>query len=319
MPTTEQSTNSVLNFNISEAVMIRIEALRVFVEVAEHGNIRDAADRLGRTPSALSMTLKQIEDHLGTPLFQTDRKSAMTETGQFLLDAARLLLRDYDRSMELILDHAKAKRGRLRLASVPSVAVTLMPAALQSFLRDRPGVQIDLVDTNSTNVCHLVETGQADLGIAGAMEPTAGLSFTPLFSDPMALVCRADTVAVPPGRRVQWEDLEGLVFILNETTRNLRGEAFRQLARKSTLSVRNVTSLLAMVQAGMGVTLLPVLATTNLPSTLTALQIDDPACRRLVGIWRRTGHVESPLTNAFADQFARIAWQLAESHGLDRP
>lgn len=204
----------------------------------------------------------------------------------------------------------------MRLASVPSVAVTLVPAALQSFLRDRPGVQIDLVDTNSTNVCHLVETGQADLGIAGAMEPTAGLSFEPLFSDPMALVCRADAVPGQGGPAVRWEDMEGLPFILNETTCNLRSEAFQRLVRQSTLSVRNVTSLLAMVQAGMGVTLLPALATTSLPGALTAVHIDDPACRRQVGIWRRTGHVESPLTGAFAHQFARTSRQLAASHGL---
>ena len=48
---------------------IKIEMLRCFVAVAEHGNLNDAANRLGRTPSAVSMSLKQLTDHLGAPLF----------------------------------------------------------------------------------------------------------------------------------------------------------------------------------------------------------------------------------------------------------
>jgi hypothetical protein len=98
--------------------MLRLEALRAFVEVAEHGNIKDASERLYRTPSALSMTLKQIEDRLGCPLFETDRKSTLTEMGRFLYDQSVVLLRDYDRAMERIAAQSKARSGRLRIASV---------------------------------------------------------------------------------------------------------------------------------------------------------------------------------------------------------
>ncbi len=297
--------------------MIRIEALRAFVAVAEHGNIRDAAERMARTPSALSMTLKQIEELLGSPLFQSDRKSALTDTGRYLLETARHILRDYDRAMELVLDFAKARRGRLRLASVPSVAVALIPATIETFMKSRPGVQIDLIDTNSTSVRHLVESGEVDLGVAGSMEAAAGTSFTPLFSDRMVLVCQESAAPGTPDSAIAWAQLERFPFILNETTRNLRSAGFIRLAQQSSLTVRNVTSLLAMIQAGMGVTLLPELATANLPPRLTTRVIDDPGCRRVVGIWRRTGHIESPLTAAFATTFARIAHQQAKLHGLE--
>lgn len=94
--------------------MIRLEALRAFVEVADHGNIKDASEKLYRTPSALSMTLKQIEDRLGCPLFETDRKSNLTEMGRFLYRQAVVLLRDYDRAMERIEAQSK---GAQRQAS----------------------------------------------------------------------------------------------------------------------------------------------------------------------------------------------------------
>ena len=118
--------------------MIRLDALRALVAVADHGNIKDAADQLHRTTSALSMTLKQIEDRLGGPLFEADRKQTLTELGSLVRDTGVILLRDYDRAMEAIAAHAGAFSGRPRLASVPSVAVMLLPQALREFLQTRP-------------------------------------------------------------------------------------------------------------------------------------------------------------------------------------
>ena len=68
---------------------IKIEMLRNFVAVAELGNLNDAAERLGRTASAVSMSLKQLEDHLGAPLFETDRKNRLTALGQFTFAEGR--------------------------------------------------------------------------------------------------------------------------------------------------------------------------------------------------------------------------------------
>ncbi len=288
--------------------MIRIDALRTFVEVADHGNIREAAEKLCRTPSAVTMTLKQVEDQLGCPLFETDRKSSLTETGQFLLQTAEVVLRDYDRAMERIFDHARARDGRLRIASVPSVATMLLPEALRSFMADRPSAAFDLVDSDSTDVRAMVASGEVDLGIAGAADAHPGLEFAPLFSDPFLLVCRRDALPeVPPDQPLHWFDLDNLPLILNESTRALHSEAFRRLADRSRLSVRNVSSLIAMVQSGMGATILPALATRALPDSLAAHPIADPACRRQVGVYWRAGRVLGPLAAAFRQTLDTLA------------
>lgn len=299
--------------------MIRLEALRTFVEVAGHGNIKDAAEKLCRTPSALSMTLKQIEDRLGCALFETDRKDNLTEMGRYLLETGVILLRDYDRAMELVSTRAQARSGRLRLASVPSVATLLVPAILRDFLATRPGVEVDMIDTDSADVRALVETGQADLGVAGAGPGRDGLEFEPLFSDPFLLVCRADCdIARHPGT-LGWAALDGETLILNEATRGLASPAFQAIAARARLSIRNVTSLIAMVQSGMGVTLLPALATANLPASLCARPLADPACTRTVGLFQRTGKVHSPVVAAFRSQFAQAARRQAAALGLALP
>lgn len=296
--------------------MLRLEALRAFVEVADHGNIKDASERLFRTPSALSMTLKQIEDRLGCPLFETDRKSSLTEMGRFLYDQSVVLLRDYDRAMERIEAQSKARSGRLRIASVPSVATMLLPRFLQDFIATRPDLDIDLVDTDSTDVRHLVESGQVDLGIAGLPADLPGLASQPIFRDPFMLVVRSGSRLARSTAPLDWGDLEGEAVILNEAARNLPSPAFQRLARQARFSVRNVASLVAMVQEGMGVTLLPALATVNLPGSLAAYPLRDPACMRTVGLHWRDGKVHSPVAQVFLRDFAAAARVEAKNLGL---
>jgi DNA-binding transcriptional LysR family regulator len=297
--------------------MLRLEALRAFVEVAEHGNIKDASERLYRTPSALSMTLKQIEDRISCPLFETDRKSTLTEMGRFLYDQSVVLLRDYDRAMERIEAQSRARSGRLRIASVPSVATTLLPRFLQEFMASRPDLDIDLVDTDSTDVRHLVETGQVDFGIAGLPPDLPGLASEPIFRDPLKLVCRSDSELATQEGDLDWSDLDGPTLIVNEAARNLPSPAFQRLALQARFSVRNVASLVAMVQAGMGVTLLPSLATVNLPAALTARPLKDPACMRTVSLHWRIGKVPSPVTQVFLREFVIAAQGHAKQLGLE--
>src|SRR6056297_847974 len=129
--------------------MIGITSLRAFVHVADCGNIRDAAARLFRTPSAISMTLQQLEQDLGAPLFETDLKGRLTTLGEEVPGIAAEMLREHDRALEPIDAVATGRQGRLQLASVPSVAAELLPGLLADFLDARPGVTIELVDTDS--------------------------------------------------------------------------------------------------------------------------------------------------------------------------
>lgn len=296
--------------------MLRLEALRTFVEVADNGNIKDASERLYRTPSALSMTLKQIEERLGCALFETDRKSTLTEMGHFLYDQAVVLLRDYDRAMERIEDHAKARSGRLRLASVPSIATMLLPSFLQEFVGSRPDLDVELLDTDSTNVCQLIESGQVDIGIAGQAADVPGLAAAPIFRDPFHLICRSDSPLAAKGSILDWSDIENEPFIINEATRNLPSPGFQKLKRDARFSVRNVASLIAMVQTGMGITLLPALATVNLPAALTARVLRDPACMRTVCLYWRAGSTLSPVTQCFINEFVPAAQARAKRMGL---
>ncbi len=280
--------------------MLKLENLRSFVTVANAGNIADAAAILNRTPSAVSMSLKQVELAIGGALFESDRKNALTALGRFTLETAQVQIQGYDAAVKAIRAFAANNIGRLSITSVPSVASNLIPAVLPDFLASRPGVEVEILDADSRSVARMVDTGITELGIAGRPTEAARLSFTPLFSDRFRVVFGPGTSLSSLRRPLVWHDLADQVFIRNEASDAIELPELREQYFAANLIVRNVTSLLALVQTGMGVTLLPALATTNLPAGITARDIDFRGSERVVGLIMRKGQSLSPVAQAFA-------------------
>ncbi|KAA0909904.1 LysR family transcriptional regulator [Aquicoccus porphyridii] len=283
--------------------MLRTQSLRVFVTVADCGNIRDAAKSLGRTVSAISMTLKQLESHLGAPLFETDRKHTLTALGHEVRKLANDLLREHDRTTERIAAIAAGREGALRIAAVPSVAAQLLPPILTDMLVDHPGIRIELLDTDSASVHMLVETGEVELGIGGKPEPRAGLQFVPLFNDPFRLVCNKNHPLAHATSPLTRADLQGHRLISNKSTIGFPDFRNGNPDVASTLSARNVISLLALVRAGAGATILPALATLSINDDLCSLALDDPTALRTVGFILRQNGNPSPICAAFQNRF----------------
>ncbi len=297
--------------------MIKLETLRTFVTVAEAGNIKDAAERLCRTASAVSMTLKQLEREVGGELFQTDRKNSLTPLGAFMLETGRLQIQNYDRTIDGIRAYARNRLGRLALASVPSVAANLVPSLLPGFVLDRPGVEIELLDTDSRNVLRSVEAGQADLGIAGRPLSHTTAAFEPLFRDRFKVICNADCDLAVAGDLVRWADLEGQSLILNGASETIDVPGYKALSEKASIHVRNVTSLLALAKTGFGTTLLPALAAIDLPEGVVALDLADENVWRVVGLLSRSESVPSPVALAFRAFILKEVPELVRTLGLE--
>lgn len=281
--------------------MIKLEPLRVFVAVANSGNIAGAADMLGRTPSAISMALSALEREIGAPLFETDRKNQLTPLGRFAYDTAQAQIRGFDAAIAAIHAFADNRIGRLSIASVPSVATHILPEALSNCLDDRPGLELDLTDTDSWSVAQLVDSGIAELGLAGAPAKKARLEFRPLFRDRFRLVCAAASPLAIVGKALTWRDLVDATFIRNAASDTVEFPELRAQYFRSGLVVRNVASLLAMVRLGRGVTLLPALATLDLPEGLAVRDIDIRGAVRVVGALTRNATRPSPALAGFLE------------------
>lgn len=280
---------------------IKISALRVFVAVAEYGNIQGAAARVGRSMSAVSMTLKQLETQLGASLFESDRKSTLTPLGQYLLEAARAEILRHERAMAAIRAYTKGEIGRLELACIPSVGANLLPEVIQRYIARFPGVELDVRDTDTLSVLRSVEAGVVEIGIAGKQEHGASLAFRPIFQDDLVVVCAAGSpLAGRSASSVDWGDIAGEPVIANGIMLGLSWPDGTGMTDGARLLVRNTTSLLALVRAGVGITVLPRLAVPAAGGDgLVALAFRQPGLRRTVGIILRAGMELSPAALEF--------------------
>lgn len=292
---------------------LKIEMLRCFVTVARSGNLAGAADQLGRTPSAISMMLKQFEEHLGAPLFESERKNKLTAMGNFVLDEAMRELDHFDRTVAVIESFARAESGFVRIAAVPSVAEIILPQVVRDFLRDRPGVRIDIRDIDSAAVLRELERERVDLGLATGIGASARIDRDMLFSDAFGVICRVDHPLAAGDLPVDWRALEQWRFIANGICGHIADETFRHVFTASRLMVRNTTSLLAMVRAGVGVTVLPRLVVDGGEREVRFLPVADPLARRRIDILRRADVSPSPVAQSFEEAIRRTAREVAAS------
>jgi len=297
----------------------KLSLLRVFVAVAETGNIQDAADRVGRSPSAVSMSLKQLEDLVGGALFESDRKSQLTELGAFFLETARGQLTSYDRAMASVQAFAKGEIGRVEVACVPSVASHLLPDVIQAFMSKWQRVELDIRDIDTAAVVRAILRGTVEVGIAGRPR-TDMVTFTPLFHDRLLLVCPDSSEVNAHDGPVAWQDIKGQNILANGIMASSKHPEIQALNDGANLMVRNTTSLLALIKSGAGVTILPEL---SLPKHAEGFRVHALAADNLnrdVGTIHKKGTSLSPAAKAFLELFvdfvrARIdedgAWRSA--------
>lgn len=284
--------------------MIKLEPMRVLVAVVDARGLSGAAARLGRTPGALSMTLRELEDRLGGRLFETDRKTRMTPLGAFVLDQARRSVEAHDRAVRDIMRFAHGTAGSLRIAAVPSIASRLLPAVFADLKGRAPMLRLELRDIDSQAVGAAVLSGKADLGLASAPADGQDLAVEPLFDDLFVALCRRDSALADQRRPVTWDDLRQTPFIANGLCDTLALPAAQALVAQATLTIRNVWSLLAFVEAGHGTTLLPAFAA---PATgaLIGLPLQPPAPSRTLSILRRKDETDTPSAALFLDALRR--------------
>ncbi|NNL18610.1 MAG: LysR family transcriptional regulator [Boseongicola sp.] len=278
---------------------IKIEMLRCYVTVVAHGSLAEAANELGRTASAVSMMLKQFEDHIGAPLFETARKSRLTPLGRQVLDEARREIEHFDRTVAAIDGLSKAERGLVRLAVTPSVAQSVMPSVLRDFVQSHPDVRVDISDADSAKIEQDIRAEDADIGIS-SLGPIEGYDCTKLFSDRFGVICRGDHRLARDWDQLAWADLTGETFISNGLCHKITDSDFQPILAAARLMVRNTTSLLGLIRAGVGITVVPRLVVQEALGDLVFLPLLDTSAERDVWMITQPRHLLGPAAREMA-------------------
>jgi DNA-binding transcriptional LysR family regulator len=240
---------------------LTIRQLEVFAMASRCSSFSEAAKRLGISQPSLSGTVAKIEQQLGLSLFdRSSRKLRLTAQGERLAIVAEDLVRDFQEAMRGIGDVASARRGSTSLAVVPSVAAGLAAHALTLFYEEYPDFHVSLHDIPGAQAAAWVNDRVVDFGIVARPSEPSELRMESLLRDPFVVVCRTDSPLA--GRKsVGWGDLAEVPLILGGIGKLRRDveKAWQEagLDLRPRFVVEQIRTALSLVDAGLGVTLIP--------------------------------------------------------------
>ena len=273
--------------------------LYAFQALVKHGSFRAAAEALCLSQPALSRRIDKLENTLGVKLFErTTRRVNLTLIGRTFAPQAERLLTDFDEIISDISDTAGNRTGLVTVACVPSAAYYFMPKVIACFHSRYPRVRIKLIDTSAGNVYNAVLSGQADFGLSFTTAPQPEMAFLPLLQESYVAACRKDH-PLAGKKSISWNEFYQHNYVrLDKTSgnRNLLDLALAKIdtPRPSVCETRHVTTLLGMVEAGLGIAAVPEMAMPgNNHPILTRILLTDPLVQREVGLLKRTGRLLS--------------------------
>lgn len=290
--------------------------LKAFATVAELGSFVRTARALNLSQPALSRRIAKLEAALGTRLLdRTPRSVSLTMVGRDFVPKVRRLIDEFENSVLSIQDLGRQSSGIITIAAVPTAVFYFLPRAIGRFSERHPRIRIRILDIGANEGLEAVGRSEADFGInfIGASHPE--IDFTPMMADPFVLACRRDH-ALARRSRVAWSELAGQRVITVGRTSGNRALIDNALAQRGTTlswtyEASHLSGSLGLVEAGLGVAVLPLLATpAEGHHILRTVRLVAPEVTRTIGIVRRHGAALSPPAARFLETLLET-WQLA--------
>jgi len=280
---------------------ITLKQLRYADALARHGHFGRAAAASNVSQPALSVQIRDLEAALGLPLFERGgREVRLTGFGDEVCAHARRILRQIDDLSDLARASRDLLVGRLRIGVIPTIAPYLLPRVLWRLAETFPGLDIQIRETVTPRLVDELSAGQLDTAIVAL--PVNGPDFeeTALFEEAMVLVRSAEAGRHPVPTPDALCDMR--LLLLEE------GHCFRDQAlsfcnlpggpRREGLDGSSLSTLVQMVGAGIGVTLIPEMAVPveTRSAAVSISRFPDPQPGRTVGmVWRRSSPLAAPL------------------------
>ncbi|VCU72084.1 HTH-type transcriptional regulator GltC [Pigmentiphaga humi] len=272
----------------------KIPQLRQFLIAAARRSLRAAAEETHRTQAAVTLAMQSLEAQVGASLFEHGHQARLTPLGEAVLPLLEELVAAHDRVQNEVALLAAGEQGSLALAVMPSLAEEWLPRVLGDFAARYPGVSLRIADVSSPEVGPMVARGEAQIGIAGLTEDIAGLASTPVARDAFGVVCGKGHALARQGGAVPWRALRGVPIIENTTFHALREHATGLLPARPHMVIKNRTSLIAAIKAGLGITVLPALAQPAPEHDLAFVPLTSPRIGRKVGLLRSAERSPTP-------------------------
>lgn len=285
-------------------IALSMRHLRYFDALARHGHFGRAAAECAISQPALSMQIKEMEALLGAALVERGaRQARLTGLGEEIARRAHEILRSVDELEDLVRARARPLMGRLRIGVIPTIAPYLLPRVLTALQSRYPGLDLRPREAVTQRLIEDLTAGRLDTAIVALPVSEPGLTEMPLFNEEFILVRPPDEADAPVPSA---EGLREMRLLLLEEGHCFRDQALAfcgppNAAPRDLMEGSSLSTLVQMVGAGIGVTLLPEMALpVETRSATVALQrLRAPQPQRTIGmVWRRS--------NPLAEEFGKV-------------
>lgn len=267
--------------------MLDVKRLRVFRAVVASGSVQAAARHLGYTPSTVSQHITALQRETGLTLFEkAGRGIVPTATARLLATESEEVMASLTRLSGTVEDLRAGHTGGLEIASFSSVAQEWIPSVVRRLREDFPGIVVDLALNEKGDV----PGADIDIRVEDPDEPArepAGWCRRVLAEESYVCVVPSDDALAGRGR-VALADLEGAAWIRDDRVETMCTRIIGRAATAAGVTPNYVArsedhaTALAFVAAGVGVSVLPRLATLRAPVGTVTLELSDPAPRRRI-------------------------------------
>lgn len=293
---------------------ITFRQLRFVDALARFRHFGLAAEACSVTQPALSMQIKALEESLGAKLFERGaRQVRLTGLGEEIATRARDILRAVGELEDVARTRRDGPGGRLRLGVIPTIAPYLLPRLIRDLGARYPGVDLQLRETQTERLIGELRDGRLDTALVALPVSEPGLTEVALFSEGFVLVRPAAEAGRPVPSPAALPDMQLLLLEEGHCFRDQALEVcgLRTGARHAGLDGSSLSTLVQMVGAGLGVTLIPEMAvgveTRGASVAVQRFETTRPA--RTVGmIWRSTSALAAELHD-----LAEVVRQSAEA------
>ena len=240
---------------------IDLAELETFVSVAELGSFRAAATQLNLSQPSVTSRVQRLEAALHTRLLsRTTRNVEVTPDGALLLAEASRALNSLGILVDSFLQRAGLARQRVRIAATPVIAATYLPALIRDYSARFTDVEVHLLDLRYAEILEAVESGEADMAVVSFDLPDERFRVVPIGSDEVVMVVPGAHPLYGAGH-VGLERLEGQNLMMVDQYRPMfetivSAMKARNLKAPRATTVSDVTTLVGMLDAGLGIALL---------------------------------------------------------------
>lgn len=274
-----------------------LRQLQFLVALGETGSFSRAAEACHVTQPTLSAGIRELEDLLGVPLAERESRGArLTHAGEIAFARASALIGDAHALVQAVTSAGSAFSGPFHLGAIPTIAPFVLPQAVRTLSQRYPDLKLFLVEDRTLRLIDQLRARTLDAALIALPWDAPGIETMPLYDDEFLLAAPANH---PLARKngLSPEDLKGEEILLLEDGHCLREHAvsvcrIRPGAGQDTIAATSLGTLVNMVAGGLGVSLLPRLATDHGLSTGSDIAIRafvKPVIGRQVGIAWKAG------------------------------